>query len=273
MPARRFMAGFHPSLERAIATLPPVVYSTKSRVSAADEPLGGRVHVQAVGEDRKHARYDERARAYDEVAEAQGEEARGIRQHAAETPEDVVRPQGLPDVVPLLRERGPKSLEMCALLHKHVAPNLQLRSFDVPDTVATHVRFVALENQCTGFGGYAGEQDNDPLNDTDCKAASDRDLGNDITDQAILALCPDLAELRALIRTKQQVDQRLDAAGQVNRANCIGEVDGLKGGGGAFARRPGARRSRGRLRTAASVRPPPPWGRSTTTGEDWEPSG
>ena len=63
-----------------------------------------------------------------------------------------------------------------AVRPRPVAPNLQLRSFDVPDTAATHVRLVALENQCTGFGGYAGEQDNDPLNDTDCKAASDRDL-------------------------------------------------------------------------------------------------
>ncbi|RYU09344.1 M36 family metallopeptidase [Nocardioides iriomotensis] len=57
-----------------------------------------------------------------------------------------------------------------------VAPNLALREFDVPDTKATHVRFVALENQCTGYAGYAGELDNDPLNDTDCAAASDADL-------------------------------------------------------------------------------------------------
>ena len=35
-------------------------------------------------------------------------------------------------------------------------------SFDVPDTRAAAVRLVALENQCTGFAGYAGEQDNDP---------------------------------------------------------------------------------------------------------------
>ena len=63
-----------------------------------------------------------------------------------------------------------------AVRPRPVAPNLNLRSFDVPDTAATHVRFVALENQCTGYAGYAGEQDNDPLNDTDCKAASDRDL-------------------------------------------------------------------------------------------------
>ena len=55
-----------------------------------------------------------------------------------------------------------------------VAPNLMLRSFNVRDTRAAAIRFVALENQCTGFAGYAGEQDNDPLNDTDCKTASDR---------------------------------------------------------------------------------------------------
>jgi hypothetical protein len=63
-----------------------------------------------------------------------------------------------------------------AVRPRPVAPKLALRGFDLRDTVATHVRFVALENQCTGFAGYAGELDNDPANDTDCKAASDRDL-------------------------------------------------------------------------------------------------
>jgi extracellular elastinolytic metalloproteinase len=56
-----------------------------------------------------------------------------------------------------------------------VAPDLSLRSFDVPDTSAAAVRLVALENQCTGFDGYAGDQDLDPTNDTDCKTGSDRD--------------------------------------------------------------------------------------------------
>jgi extracellular elastinolytic metalloproteinase len=56
-----------------------------------------------------------------------------------------------------------------------LAPNLLFQTFDVPDTPATHVRLVALENQCSGTPEYAGEQDNDPLNATDCKAASDRD--------------------------------------------------------------------------------------------------
>ena len=43
-----------------------------------------------------------------------------------------------------------------------LAPNLTLRTFDVPDTVATQVRFTALENQCTGGPAYQGEQDADP---------------------------------------------------------------------------------------------------------------
>ena len=61
-----------------------------------------------------------------------------------------------------------------ALRPRPVAPNLTLRSFRVPMTRAAAIRFVALENQCTGFKGYAGEQDADPTNTTDCKAGSDR---------------------------------------------------------------------------------------------------
>ncbi len=61
-----------------------------------------------------------------------------------------------------------------ALRPRPVAPDLILRSFRVPTTRAAAIRFVALENQCTGYSGYAGEQDNDPTNDTDCKSASDR---------------------------------------------------------------------------------------------------
>jgi hypothetical protein len=61
-----------------------------------------------------------------------------------------------------------------AIAPRPVAPNLILRSFNTPDVRAAAIRFVALENQCTGYRGYAGEQDNDPTNDTDCKTASDR---------------------------------------------------------------------------------------------------
>ena len=55
-----------------------------------------------------------------------------------------------------------------------VAPTLTMRDFDVPDTEAAAVRLVTLHNQCTGGPDFAGEQDDDPLNDTDCATASDR---------------------------------------------------------------------------------------------------
>ena len=61
-----------------------------------------------------------------------------------------------------------------ATLPRPKAPNLTLRSFDVKDTRASALRLVVLENQCTGYAGYAGEQDNDPQKATDCKTASDR---------------------------------------------------------------------------------------------------
>jgi extracellular elastinolytic metalloproteinase len=48
------------------------------------------------------------------------------------------------------------------------APELIIRSFDVPQTKATHVRLVVLANQCTGGPAYQGDQDDDPLNSTDC---------------------------------------------------------------------------------------------------------
>jgi extracellular elastinolytic metalloproteinase len=62
-----------------------------------------------------------------------------------------------------------------AMAPRPVAPNLTLRGFNIRDTRARAIRFVVLENQCSGTPAYAGEQDNDPINDTDCKAASDRD--------------------------------------------------------------------------------------------------
>jgi extracellular elastinolytic metalloproteinase len=52
------------------------------------------------------------------------------------------------------------------------APELIMRSFDVPKTKATHVRLVVLSNQCTGFAGYSGEQDNDSRANTDCATAA-----------------------------------------------------------------------------------------------------
>jgi extracellular elastinolytic metalloproteinase len=46
---------------------------------------------------------------------------------------------------------------------------LTLRSFDVRDTDATHVRLRVLTNQCTGKPEYQGDLDNDPTNATDCR--------------------------------------------------------------------------------------------------------
>jgi hypothetical protein len=51
------------------------------------------------------------------------------------------------------------------------APELIIRSFDVPKTKATHVRFRVATTQCTGGPDFAGEQDNDPRAATDCATA------------------------------------------------------------------------------------------------------
>jgi hypothetical protein len=53
-----------------------------------------------------------------------------------------------------------------------VQPDLLIRSFDVPDGPGTHVMILVLTNQCTGGPDFAGEQDDDPLNATDCALAS-----------------------------------------------------------------------------------------------------
>jgi hypothetical protein len=50
-----------------------------------------------------------------------------------------------------------------------VAPDLILRNWSVPTTTATHVRFVVRDNQCTGQPSFQGDQDNDPLNNSDCR--------------------------------------------------------------------------------------------------------
>jgi hypothetical protein len=52
------------------------------------------------------------------------------------------------------------------------ASQLNLRTFHFAPTRATHVRIVVLTSQCTGNPLYAGEQDNDPTNATDCTANS-----------------------------------------------------------------------------------------------------
>jgi extracellular elastinolytic metalloproteinase len=50
-----------------------------------------------------------------------------------------------------------------------VTPDLSLRGFDVPDTVATHVRLVVVSNQCTGLPLFNDNAlDNDPSSNSDC---------------------------------------------------------------------------------------------------------
>ncbi|MGW4679539.1 M36 family metallopeptidase [Micromonospora taraxaci] len=50
--------------------------------------------------------------------------------------------------------------------------DINLRTFAVPTTVATHLRLEVLASQCTGGPQYAGEQDADPATTTDCATAS-----------------------------------------------------------------------------------------------------
>jgi hypothetical protein len=53
-----------------------------------------------------------------------------------------------------------------------VAPNLIMRSFTIPTTTATHLRFDVVSSQCTGNPVYAGQQTNDPNVPTDCVTGS-----------------------------------------------------------------------------------------------------
>jgi extracellular elastinolytic metalloproteinase len=53
-----------------------------------------------------------------------------------------------------------------------VAPQLTLRSFRIPQTAATHLRFEVVSSQCTGNPAFAGQQSNDPAVPTDCTTGS-----------------------------------------------------------------------------------------------------
>jgi extracellular elastinolytic metalloproteinase len=53
-----------------------------------------------------------------------------------------------------------------------VAPDMTLRSWDVPNTTATNVKLVVVDNQCTAQTSYQGDQDSDPNNNSDCRVAN-----------------------------------------------------------------------------------------------------
>lgn len=59
-----------------------------------------------------------------------------------------------------------------ATLPRPLAPDLLVRQFDIPDTTATHLKLIVLNNQCTGGPAYQGDQDNDPTSDSDCVTGS-----------------------------------------------------------------------------------------------------
>jgi extracellular elastinolytic metalloproteinase len=66
------------------------------------------------------------------------------------------------------------------------SPDLVLRTFQLPTTTATHVKFVVLTNQCTGNPDYQGEQHDDPASpSSDCRSTS---VGSDEVRAAELQL-------------------------------------------------------------------------------------
>ena len=56
--------------------------------------------------------------------------------------------------------------------YRAFVPDINLRSFHLPPTLATHLQVRVLTSQCTGGPAYAGEQDADPAAATDCATAS-----------------------------------------------------------------------------------------------------
>ena len=50
-------------------------------------------------------------------------------------------------------------------------PNLNMRSFAIPPTQATHVQLRVLNTQCTGQPRFLGDQDDDPFNNSDCASS------------------------------------------------------------------------------------------------------
>jgi len=49
-----------------------------------------------------------------------------------------------------------------------IVPQLILRDFAIPKTMATHLRLRVAASQCTGNQAYQGDQDAEPTNNADC---------------------------------------------------------------------------------------------------------
>src|ERR671918_1190476 len=88
---------------------------------------------------------------------------------SVETPERLSQPWGWSGWQRILRSTNDA---FPAEPPRPVAPDLLLRTFNVPTSTATHVKLVVTSNQCTGNGDFHGEQDQDPNNETDCRATA-----------------------------------------------------------------------------------------------------
>jgi extracellular elastinolytic metalloproteinase len=78
------------------------------------------------------------------------------------------------------------------------SPDLLLRTFQVEDTTATHVKLVVVANQCTGNPNFQGNQHDDPLSPTsDCRSTS---VGSDEVRAAELQLLTSLPEVDGATR-------------------------------------------------------------------------
>ncbi len=95
-----------------------------------------------------------------------------------------------------------------------VAPEIILRNYTGPSRQATHIRIVALQNQCTGNTDFQGEQDNDALNPTDCR--------NGNPSSAVIPIFGDLPQV--LLRRDDEV--------HIAELQVFSSVGGTGGGGG-----------------------------------------
>lgn len=71
-----------------------------------------------------------------------------------------------------------------------VAPDLILRTFVINPVLATHLRLVALTNQCQGGPAFQGDQDADPSNNSDCTTGDPTNGGLiRVTDVQVFGQC------------------------------------------------------------------------------------
>jgi uncharacterized repeat protein (TIGR01451 family) len=71
-------------------------------------------------------------------------------------------------------------------------PNLNIRSFSITPSLATHVRLRVLTNQCTGQTKFHGDQDDDPNNNSDCLNSTTADPVTGLGGQASVVRATEL---------------------------------------------------------------------------------